>query len=140
MSSKIKKRKIQKKLHSGSKAETIKILRPLNEKEAFYFYEDLGKPTGESARSLSDFLEKIKSVKLKSVLFHLQRKDFQNWTKETLGDPKLATRIERIVPSPDDDLRKKIHSTIENRIKELSGESVALVVNEDLIVAPSTSQ
>lgn len=141
MSSKInKKRKIQKRQHLEVNTEAIKILRPLNEKEAFYFYEDIGKPIGESARSLSDLLEKTKSVKLKSLLFHLQRKDFQNWIKETLGDSKLARRIGRIVPSNNDDLRKKIHSTIENRIKELSGESVTLLVNEDLIVAPSTSQ
>jgi hypothetical protein len=141
MSSKIeKKRKIQKRQHLEGNAEATKILRSLNQKEAFYFYEDIGKPTGESARSLSDFLEKTKSVKLKSVLFHLQRKDFQNWIKETLGDSKLARRIGRINPSYDDDLRKKIHSTIENRIKELGGASVTLLVNEDLIVPSSTSQ
>ena len=106
----------------------------MRDEEAFYFYEAIGKPTGENARSLSDFLEKIKSVKLESLLFHLQRKDFQTWIKKILGDSKLARKIGRIPPSHDDDLRTKIHATVENRIKELRGTSLTLLVNEDLAV------
>jgi hypothetical protein len=141
MSSKTsRKRKIQKSLGLEVSNEAIRISRPLNENEAFYFYEDIGKPTGESARSLSDFIEKIRSVKLKSLLFHLERKDFQNWIKETLGDSRLAKRIDRIFPSPDNDPRKEIMSTIENRIKELSGPSITLSDNENLIVASSNPQ
>jgi len=135
-----RKRKIQKNMSLEISDEAIKISRPLNENEAFYFYEDVGKPTGESARSLSDFTEKVRSVKLKSLLFHLERKDFQNWIKETLGDPKLAKRIDRIFPSPDNDPRKEILSTIENRIKELSGSSIILSDNDHLIVAGSNPQ
>jgi hypothetical protein len=135
LSSKIeKKRKTQKKQPLEVSTGAVKILRALNDKEAFYFYEDVGKPTGQSARSLSDFLEKTQSVKLESLLFHLQRKDFQNWFKETLGDSKLASRIEEILPSHNDDLRKKIHSTVKDRIRELSQEHVTLLVNEDLPV------
>jgi hypothetical protein len=113
-------------------AGAVKILRALNDKEAFHFYENIGKPTGQSAKSLSDFLEKIKSVKLESLLFHLQRKDFQNWFKETLGDYELAKKIEKILPSQNVDLRKKIYSTVENRMKELSEEPITLLVSEDL--------
>jgi len=115
-------------------AGAVKILRALNDKEAFHFYENIGKPTGQSAKSLSDFLEKIKSVKLESLVFHLQRKDFQNWFKETLGDYELARKIEKILPSQNVDIRKKIHSTIENRMKELGEESITLLVSEDLPV------
>ncbi len=119
--------------------EAVRILRTVRDEEAFYFYEDIGKPTGESAKSLPDFLEKIKSVKLESLRFHLQRKDFQNWIKKTLGDSKLARRIERILPSYEDDVRTKIYTTIENRIKELRDTSVTLLVNPDLAVALSSS-
>ena len=135
MSSKIeKKRKTQKRQPVEVSEGSVKVLRTLNDKEAFHFYEDIGKPTGQSARSLPDFLEKIKSVKLESLQFHLQRKDFQNWFKETLGDSKLANRIEEILPSNNDDLRKEICSTVKNRMKELSKEPITLLVNEDLRV------
>jgi hypothetical protein len=135
LSSKIeKKRKTQKRQPVEVSEGSVKILRALNDKEAFYFYEDIGKPTGQSARSLPDFLEKIKSIKLESLQFHLQRKDFQNWFKETLGDAKLASRIEEIHPSKNDDLRKEICSTVKSRMNELSKETITLLVNEDLPV------
>jgi len=134
-----KKRKTQKSRDLEVNAEAIRILRTVKDEESFYFYEAIGKPTGESARSLSDFLEKMKSVKLESLLFHLQRKDFQTWIKETLGDSKLARKIGGIPPSSDEELRTKIHATVENRIKELRGPSLTLLVNEDLAVVSSSS-
>jgi hypothetical protein len=76
----------------------------------------------------------MKSVKLESLLFHLQRKDFQTWIEKILGDSKLARKMDRIPPSHDDDLRTKIHATVENRIKELRGAPLTLLVNEDLAV------
>ena len=140
MSPKIqKKRKTQKSRGLEVNAEAIRILRILRDEEAFYFYEAIGKPTGESARSLSDFLEKMKSVKLESLLFHLQRKDFQTWIEKTLGDSKLARKMDGIPPSHDDELRTKIHATVENRIKELRGTSLTLLVSEDLAVVSSSS-
>jgi hypothetical protein len=102
--------KIQKRRDLGVSAEATKILGTVRDEEAFYFYEAIGKPTGENARSLSDFLEKIKSVTLESLLFHLQRKDFQAWIKKTLGDSKLAGKMDRIPPSHDDDLERKFTS------------------------------
>jgi hypothetical protein len=120
-------------------AEAVRILRTVGSEEAFYFYETVGKPTGESARSLSDFLEKIKSVKLESLLFHFQRKDFQNWINKILGDSKLARKIGRISPSCDEELRTKIHATVENRISELRDASLKLMVSEDLAVVSSSS-
>jgi hypothetical protein len=129
-----KKRKTKKSRGLEVNTEAIRILRTVRDEEAFYFYEAIGKPTGESARSLSDFLEKMKSVKLESLLFHLQRKDFQNWINKILGDSKLARKIGRISPSCDEELRTKIHATIENRIKELRDASLTLLVSEDLVV------
>ena len=60
------------------------------------------------------------------------------WIEKTLGDSKLARKMDRIPPSHDD-LRTKIHSTVENRIKELRGTSLTLLVNEDLAVVSSSS-
>jgi|CryGeyStandDraft_6_1057127.scaffolds.fasta_scaffold07810_10 hypothetical protein len=140
MSSKIqKKRRTQKSRRLEVNTEAIKILRMVKDEEAFYFYEDTGKPTGESAKSLSDFLEKIKTVKLESLQFHLQRKDFQNWIEKTLGDSNLARKIERISPSNDEALRTKIQSNIESRLKELKEASIPLLVNENLTATSLSS-
>lgn len=115
--------------------DAVRILRTVKGEEAFYFFEDFGKPIGESAKSLSEFLERIESIKQESLLFHLQRKDFQNWIKKTLGDPKLAGKIGRISLSQDDDLRTQIMTAIEDHIAELRGESAALIVNEQMVDA-----
>jgi len=140
MSSKIqKKRRTQKSRRLEVNTEAIRILRMVKDEEAFYFYEDTGKPTGESAKSLSDFLEKIKTVKLESLQFHFQRKDFQTWIEKTLGDSNLARKIERISPSNDEALRTKIQSNIESRLKELKEASIPLLVNENLTVASLSS-
>jgi hypothetical protein len=134
-----KKKKLQKSRDLEVNEEAVRILRTVRDEEAFYFYEALGKPIGESARSLSDYLGKIKSVKLESLRFHLQRKDFQNWINKTLGDSKLARKLDGIKPSYNNDLRTKIHALVENRIKELKGASLTLLVSEDLAIASSNS-
>ena len=134
-----KKKKPQKGSSLEVNKEAVRILRTVKDKEAFYFYEAIGKPTGESARSLSDFLKKIKSVKLGSLLFHLQRKGFQNWINKVLGDSKLANRIERIPLSQGEELRTKIQEVVESRIKELGEASVTLLVGEDLAVVSTSS-
>lgn len=138
MHKKTKKRRTQKNRVQKGNAEAIRIMRNVGDKEAFYFYEDIGKPTGERAKSLSDFLEKIKSVRLESLLFHLQRKDFQNWIKTTLCDPKLARELEGIQPLNDNNLRTQIQTTIKNRIKELEETHAELLTNEDLAVVSAS--
>ena len=110
-----------------------RILRPLSAEEAFRFYIAVGEPTGEAAASLPDFLEKVKSAKLESLLFHLRRKDFQSWARRTLGDSKLAKRMERIPLLHDDSLKRELSAAVENRIKELADTS-DICIHEDLAV------
>jgi tryptophan 2,3-dioxygenase len=114
--------------------EAVKVLRTVGDREAFYFYEAVGKPTGEVARNLSDFLDRLKSVKSESLMFHLQRKDFQNWVEKILGDSKLAEELERISPSNSNDIRAKIHETVENRVRELKESSAQISVDENAVV------
>ncbi len=114
-------------------ADAAKILRTVRDQEAFYFYESVGKPTGENARNLSDFLNKAKSIKTESLTFHLQRQDFQNWIQKILGDSKLATELYKVSSSNKEDIRTNICRIVENRIKELK-ESNTLTV---LIGEPS---
>jgi len=114
--------------------EATKVLRTVGDQEAFYFYEAVGKPTGEVARNLPDFLDRIKSVKSESLMFHLQRKDFQNWVEKILGDSQLAEELEKISPSYGDEVRAKIHETVENRVRELRQSPADISVDENAVV------
>jgi hypothetical protein len=118
----------------GVHTEALKVLRTVGDHEAFYFYEAVGKPTGEVARNLSDFVDKVKCVKSESLMFHLQRKDFQNWVEKILGDSKLAEELERISPSPSDDIRGKIQETVENRVRELRESSAQISADENAVI------
>jgi hypothetical protein len=117
----------------------VKILRTVGDQEAFYFYEAIGKPAGQIARNLPDFLEKVKSVKSESLLFHLQRRDFENWIGKTLGDFKLAEKLEGIPRSSSDDVRMSLCRTVENRIKELGESSATILADENptVLMLPS---
>lgn len=129
------KKSMQKRRGIEVDTESVSVLRMVRDEEAFHFYVTLGQPTGEAARSLPDFLQQIKSVKLESLTFHLERKDIQNWVEKTLGDSKLARQIGRIHPSHDDRTRTEICATIENRIKELTQAPSTPCVSENLATA-----
>jgi hypothetical protein len=114
--------------------KAMKMLRTLGDREAFYFYEAVGKPTGQSARDLSGFLENVKSVKPESLMFHLHRRDFQNWVEKSLGDSKLAKRLGMVASSKSEDVRMNICEAVENRIKELKESSAEILVEESSVV------
>jgi predicted lactoylglutathione lyase len=117
----------------------VKILRTVGDEEAFHFYTAIGQPTGKKAISLQDFLEKMKIIKLESLVFHLQRKDFQNWLEKTIGDSELARRISRIRVSSNDRVRMKIGVAIESRLEDLKEEtSMFMPVDEKFIVASAS--
>jgi len=99
-------------------------------KNAFCFYEAVDRPTGETASSLPDFLEKLMTAKLESLLFHAQRGDFSNWIENMLGDAKLAAKIEKIRISYANNLRTSIRKALENRIKELDEAPVTVEISE----------
>jgi len=115
-------------------AEAIRYLRNVNPSESFHFYETIGKPTGQSASNLTEFLETVKSVKTESLQFHLERKDFQNWIEKTLGDKTLARRIAKTGTKHEGNIRAKIQSTLEKRIKELAGPNLTMMVDTEQTV------
>ncbi len=115
-------------------ATAVKALRTVGDQEAFYFYEAIGKPTGETAKNLTDFLEKVKTVRTESLKFHLQRNDFRNWVEKILGDSKLARALAAISGSGSDDVRKTVCEAVESRINELKEPSTRLTVAENTLV------
>jgi hypothetical protein len=103
-----------------------RTLRTLKDAESFYFYETVGKPTGQCAKSLEDFLNKIESAKPESLLFHQERNDFKNWIANTLEDPKLARKIEMIPKKDCNQIRKGIKAAVKARIEQLEGISIQI--------------
>ena len=86
----------------------------------FHFYVGLDCNTGETATSLETFALKLEIINADSIGFHLQRKDFQNWLKTTVGDDVLAERIGHInVKLPVEELRNELVQTVQNRIAYL---------------------
>jgi hypothetical protein len=73
--------------------DVSKILRTLSEEESFYFYKAYGKPIGEKAVSLADFVKKLETIDDLSVAFHFYRGDFERWIKDTIQDPELAAQL-----------------------------------------------
>lgn len=108
--------------------DASRALRIVDTNEAFHFYESIDRPTGQSATSLEDFLGKIESVKFESLLFHTERKDFENWVEKTLGDSTLARRIEKADLKRQNDLKAKLQSIVERRLKELDAQHVSAAV------------
>jgi hypothetical protein len=96
-----------------------KILSPISDLgKGFHFYEAMHKPLPQTAMSLQDFADKLKTIPLPSIEFHMGRRDFSKWVEDSIGDTKLARAINRI-KAGGEDLRKELISTIEKRIKEL---------------------
>lgn len=107
-----------------SRDSITKMLTTVTNDRAFFFYEDIGKPTGDSAVSLSDLRSKINATTSKSLTFHLRRGDFENWIKEVLGDYELAGRISKLkdlktIWKSDKVLKKRLEATVGDRIAEL---------------------
>jgi len=101
-----------------------KILGTVPYEKAFFFYEDIGKPTGDFATSLTDLCSRINTAAPKSLTFHLKRGDFENWTKEVLGDHELADRVSKLknlktIWKSNKTMRQKLHTTVSNRVAEL---------------------
>jgi len=103
---------------SLSLEEVSKILGTVAYERAFYFYDGIGKPNGEFAISLTDLCNKIHMVSSESLVFHLKRRDFQNWISEVIGDVELTNRLDKIHVK-DNALRSTLHAFVSNRIKEL---------------------
>ena len=90
-----------------------KPLRTVPFENGFHFYTDIGKYTGITATSLSEFALKLQIIPKESVVFHFRRHDFQNWIKYTIKDAALAQRINNTKLSQTaEDLRKELVASV----------------------------
>ena len=99
-------------------AEIQRILRTVPHEKSFHFYEEIGKPTGQVATSLLDFRNKINTVPSTCLVFHLKRKDFENWIGKTIRDSRLAKKIGIIDPNGSN-LKTKLYAAVDTHLREL---------------------
>ncbi len=98
----------------------VEILRTVPHEKEFRFDKASGSFTGETAASLDDFERKLQIVPSESVSYHFQRRDFQKWIADTLGDAELAKRVSQIkLELPVEDLRKELLKIVKTRLTEL---------------------
>ena len=97
-----------------------RILRTIPINNGFMFFTNIGKYTGEYARSLSDFCDKMETIPTASIAFHFERGDFEKWSKDTLGDKYLARKFNKIKkPSEEENLRKSVQRVAQKRLNQL---------------------
>ena len=101
----------------------IRYLRQLPAGMGFTFSYDFARSSGLTVHSLEEFVSTLKTVDLRSLLFHLERGDFERWIRQVIGDEKLANKIDEI-SRPNKrlkgaNLRRKILTITTRRIKQL---------------------
>lgn len=101
------------------KASEILAYQPVD--KTFHFYADLDKPLNAFAASLGDFCDKVKSIDVSAIEFHVHRGDFEAWFSG-LGDTELArkTLLVREQKMFGEDLRKKLYEVVRKRVEELT--------------------
>ena len=99
----------------------LNILSSVPFEKAFHFHIGINQYLGVYANSLNDFCDKIQKIDLKSIAFHLPRKDFELWLRG-LGDLELAEKMELIrgMGLSGEGLRKKVYETVKSRCEELA--------------------
>jgi alpha-amylase len=97
------------------------ILREVPPEQAFKFYSAVDAPLGMSARSLGEFVERVKAVEPASLAFHVQRQDFEKWVS-MLGDADLAKKIGKMRSArlEGEALRAKLYNVAKGRVDQLN--------------------
>ena len=114
------------------KSSSAKFLNNTTYESGFHFFTAIGNYTGITAINISEFVTKLQNVPVESVDFHFQRKDFQKWIQETLGDKELAEGMSIFgAARSGEDLRKEMLRIVQERIAKLKGCSTS---NEGIIM------
>jgi hypothetical protein len=97
-----------------------RILRTTCVNEAFFFYTVVDRSLGISANSLRDFYEKIYSIDISSITFHMARHDFECWI-DHIGDVELKERVSFIngLGLTGEDLQEHLYQTLKVRYDKL---------------------
>jgi hypothetical protein len=101
--------------------ESVHILRTVDDKNAFYFYQRklAYSYIGVNAKSLGEFLEQLKTVDISSIEFHAKRRHFEDWLQWTIGDATLSKKFSSLRTREGEELRNSLVKTVEARLEEL---------------------
>ena len=99
-----------------TKEKAFAILAQTPHERAFHFYAGIGKPLNIYAHDLLEFCDKVTQVNAESIVFHLNRGDFEAWFK-SLDDLELAKKTALIKERKmiAEELRVKLRELAENR-------------------------
>jgi hypothetical protein len=118
-------KKVASKTKALHKSSSAKFLSNIPYESGFHFFTAIGCSTGITATNLNEFAAKLEIVPAESVDFHFQRKDFQKWIAETLGDKDLAEAVSIFGAARSaEDLRKEMLRMVQERIGELTRFSI----------------
>jgi len=103
-----------------SKTFAEKVLSKTSTERAFHFFRGIDQPTGIVSDSLVDLCERIKTLDVEPIEFHMSRGDFENWIS-SLGDVELARRLRMIREKnlTGQTLRERIYETLRSRCDRL---------------------
>src|SRR3990172_3178412 len=96
-----------------------RITRKVTPQEGFRFSRGIGDYTGQVATSLEDFAEMLSMVDLKSIDFHMERRDFEKWVISIFGDEELEQIINRRKVFQGENRRKELIMGIKNHLEDL---------------------
>ncbi len=116
-----------------------RLLRRLPSGMGFTFSYDFARSSDLTVHSLNEFISALKKVDVSSIMFHMERNDFERWLRYVVGDDELADLIARITASKKkiggEALRKKVLAATEKRIRQLKktadGASVSVKEKEN---------
>jgi hypothetical protein len=104
--------------------EAWRVFMKVPSEKCFLFHISTGLDnfTGISACNLSDMVEKVKTVDIKALEFHIPRGDIEKWVRDVLGDDELAERIKQIREQniSGENLRNRLSNLIQTRCRELT--------------------
>jgi len=98
-----------------------RILRSYQHERGFTFFHEFARPTQTTVHSLEELSSALNVVDAGSIEFHNERGDFERWIRHVIGDNILADKLRGLANQKvrGEALRKRIASTVEQRIKEL---------------------
>lgn len=98
----------------------LRVLNPLPKGVEFKFYRRIDKYTGVLAESLGDFLDKLTTIDIRALEFHVSRGDLENWILSVFGDKELAIELEKIRESglTGESLKNRVSQAVGARYRE----------------------
>lgn len=85
--------------------------------ESFIFSTALNKFLNAKVWSLKGFVEAIEKIPLESLEYHMKKRDFENWIRNSLHDEGLANRVKGL-KAKGEDLRIKLRNLAMERLRE----------------------